>query len=101
MGKRKKKSILKAKVSQENSPTLRPKRKLKARIKDDDSLVPGIFDPEGAAADEALMRHLSGKLGIKGQRGEQKIFADLGFGDDVEDGIEELPSSGEEDGEVV
>mmetsp|Transcript_99286 Transcript_99286/g.263872 ORF Transcript_99286/g.263872 Transcript_99286/m.263872 type:complete len:255 (-) Transcript_99286:125-889(-) len=62
----------------------------------------GLFDPDGAERDEQLLKALEAKLGIAGdpekrKRAERSIFADLGFEDDLADGIEELPSEEEEE----
>ena len=57
------------------------------------------FDPDGAARDEALLHDLEKKLGIAGskrrRKEEKQIFADLFEAEDL--GIEQLPSSDEED----
>mmetsp|Transcript_79610 Transcript_79610/g.234127 ORF Transcript_79610/g.234127 Transcript_79610/m.234127 type:complete len:258 (-) Transcript_79610:77-850(-) len=60
-----------------------------------------LFDQEGAERDEQLMQALEAKLGIAGdpakrKRAERSIFADLGFDDDLLDGVEEPPSSDEQ-----
>mmetsp|Transcript_113933 Transcript_113933/g.317251 ORF Transcript_113933/g.317251 Transcript_113933/m.317251 type:complete len:248 (-) Transcript_113933:173-916(-) len=89
-----KRKVLKAKQ--------KPKAARPSRAGSAASAAWAIFDPEGAERDERLMRSLGPKLGISGgpeerQRAEQKIFAELGFDDDLLADLEP-PSSDEEFG---
>ena len=59
------------------------------------STMASLFDPEGAARDEALIRKLEKNLGIgrdpeKKKKEERRIFEALGF--DADGGVEEPPS---------
>mmetsp|Transcript_109200 Transcript_109200/g.216832 ORF Transcript_109200/g.216832 Transcript_109200/m.216832 type:complete len:248 (-) Transcript_109200:49-792(-) len=59
------------------------------------------LDDEVAQQDAKLMQHLGAKLGFhsdpgKRQRTEKQIFEDLGFGNGLDIGAEEPPSSGED-----
>jgi len=62
----------------------------------------GIFDAEGAERDAMLIKQLGSRLGIGGsdpdkrRRVERSIFTDLGLNDDLNVGVEEPPSSGDE-----
>ncbi|CAE6963617.1 unnamed protein product [Symbiodinium natans] len=88
-------------------------KKAKAEAKETGRAVKGtqasqtaaLFDPEGAARDEALMRKLEKNLGIardpaKRRKEERRIFEALGF-DAADAGMEELPSSDEGPEEVA
>ena len=85
------------------------KRAKAAPAKQDDALkanqTAALFDPEGAARDEALLRKLEKNLGIAGdaakrKKEERRIFEALGF-DTADAGIEEPPSSDEQGPEEI
>ncbi|CAK9034170.1 unnamed protein product [Durusdinium trenchii] len=95
------KKALKKKQQKRHGAKESKKSAKKAVTERTETEVKRSFDPEGAERDAALLSDLEKKLGLAGndkrkRKEEKQMFEDLGF--DAEDlGIEELPSSDNED----